>query len=76
MNVITSSEFRSNQRKYFDLAEKEPVVVTRAGKRPIALTPVDLKVSFLEEAERQIAEGKFKKFETAEEAISYFKSLE
>lgn len=42
MNVITATEFRSNQRKYFDLAEKEPVFVTRAGKTPIALTPVDL----------------------------------
>lgn len=42
MNIITATEFRSNQRKYFDLAEREPVFVTRAGKIPIALTPVDL----------------------------------
>lgn len=42
MNVITATEFRSNQRKYFDLAEKESVFVTRVGKTPIALTPVDL----------------------------------
>lgn len=41
MHVITATEFRNNQRKYLDLAEREPVYVTRAGKRPIALTPVD-----------------------------------
>lgn len=43
MNVITATEFRANQRKYFDLAEKEPVFITRSGKIPIALTPVNLK---------------------------------
>lgn len=43
MNVITATEFRNNQRKYFELAEKELVFVTRAGKTPIALTPVDLR---------------------------------
>lgn len=42
MNIITATEFRNNQRKYFDLAEKEPVFVTRAGKKPIELSPVDL----------------------------------
>lgn len=42
MNVITVKEFSDNQHKYFDLAEKEPVFVTRAGKISIALTPVDL----------------------------------
>lgn len=42
MNVITATEFRNNQRKYFDLAEIEPVFIIRAGKSPIALTPVSL----------------------------------
>lgn len=43
MKIITATEFRNNQRRYFDLAEKEPVFVTRAGKTPIALTPADLR---------------------------------
>lgn len=43
MNVITATEFRKNQRKYFELAESEPVFVTRVGKTPIALIPVDLR---------------------------------
>lgn len=57
MNIITATEFRSNQRKYFDLAEKEPVFVTRAGRMPIALTPVDLDYSINEEDLKSINNG-------------------
>lgn len=57
MNIITATEFRSNQRKYFDLAEKEPVFVTRAGRTPIALTPVDLDYSINEEDLKSINNG-------------------
>jgi hypothetical protein len=37
MLVITSREFRANQKKYFDLAEKETVFVTRRNGRPISI---------------------------------------
>lgn len=57
MNIITATEFRSNQRKYFDLAEKEPVFVTRTGRTPIALTPVDLDYSINEEDLKSINNG-------------------
>ena len=57
MNIITATEFRSNQRKYFDLAEREPVFVTRAGKKPIALTPVDLDSYPTQEETKAIEEG-------------------
>ena len=57
MNIITATEFRSNQRKYFDLAEREPVFVTRAGKTPIALTPVDLDSYPTQEETKAIEEG-------------------
>lgn len=66
MNVITATEFRNNQRKYLDLAEREPVYVTRAGKTPIALTPVSLDESFsteeieeIKQSLQQIREGKY-----------------
>lgn len=49
MNVITATEFRKHQRKYFELAESEPVFITRTGKPPIALTPVDLNCVLEEE---------------------------
>ncbi|KAA6349416.1 hypothetical protein EZS27_003129 [termite gut metagenome] len=32
MIVITLAELKTNQNKYFDLAEKEKVVVRRGGK--------------------------------------------
>lgn len=57
MNVITATEFRRNQRKYLDLAEREAVFVTRAGKTPIALTPVDLSEYPTEEEAKAIKEG-------------------
>lgn len=57
MNIITATEFRNNQRKYFDLAEKEPVFVTRVGKKPIALTPVDFENNFTTEDLKSIQRG-------------------
>ena len=42
MHIITSREFRANQKKYFELAEKEMVLVSRRNKAPIAIfTPSD-----------------------------------
>ena len=42
MHIITTREFRANQKKYFDLAEKEMVLVSRRNKAPIAIfTPSD-----------------------------------
>ena len=32
MIIVSTSEFRENQRKYFDLAEKEKVMVRRGNK--------------------------------------------
>ena len=37
MQVISSREFRANQKKYFELAEKELVLVSRKNKRPVVL---------------------------------------
>ena len=42
MHIITSREFRANQKKYFELAEKEMVLVSRRNKAPVAIfTPSD-----------------------------------
>lgn len=42
MKTISSSEFRNNQKKYFEIAEKERVVIYRGvGKRSFVLTPAD-----------------------------------
>lgn len=57
MNVITATEFRANQRKYFDLAEKEPVIVTRAGKNPISIRAIPLDQLPTKEELEAIKEG-------------------
>lgn len=37
MQVISTREFRANQKKYFDFAENEIVLVARKNRKPIAL---------------------------------------
>lgn len=41
MQVITAKEFSDNQQKYFDMAEQEPVFVTRENARPIVIDIAD-----------------------------------
>lgn len=41
MQIITSRELRANQKKYFDLAEKEIIFVYRKNARPIVLSVAD-----------------------------------
>lgn len=41
MQVVTVRDFRANQRKYFEMAEKEPVFVMRRGARPISISVVN-----------------------------------
>lgn len=38
MQIISTREFRANQKKYFELAETEPVFVTRKNARPALIT--------------------------------------
>ncbi|MDR0988196.1 MAG: prevent-host-death protein [Prevotellaceae bacterium] len=37
MQIISSGEFRANQKKYFEMAENETVLITRRNRRPITL---------------------------------------
>ncbi|MDR1408246.1 MAG: prevent-host-death protein [Tannerella sp.] len=37
MLIVTTREFRANQKKYFDLAEKETVFVFRKNGKPISI---------------------------------------
>ena len=41
MQIISTREFRSRQKYYFELAEKEPVFVTRPHARPMCISPAD-----------------------------------
>jgi predicted site-specific integrase-resolvase len=41
MYIISTREFRANQKKYFELAEKETVFVTRKNGKPISISVVN-----------------------------------
>ncbi len=38
MQIISTREFRANQKKYFELAETETVLVARKNARPILIS--------------------------------------
>ena len=41
MHIINTKEFRANQKKYFDLAIKEEVIIRRGRKQAFVLVPLD-----------------------------------
>jgi hypothetical protein len=42
MKIITTREFRENQKAYFDLAETERVIIHRGkNRKPVLLTPIN-----------------------------------
>lgn len=41
MQIVSTREFRANQKKYFELAESESVFVSRKNARPILITVAD-----------------------------------
>ena len=41
MQIVTTREFRANQKKYFELAERETVFVSRKNARPIVISVAD-----------------------------------
>jgi hypothetical protein len=40
MQVVTTREFRANQKKYFEMAEKETILVSRRNAAPIMVSAV------------------------------------
>lgn len=76
MLIISSREFRQNQRKYFDKADKgEQIIVQRGKDKAYALTPVsDDDVYFnaemvkkIKQSIEQAREGKVKKVTSSKE---------
>ena len=42
MRIISTREFRENQKSYFDMAEKERVIIHRGkNRKPVLLTPIE-----------------------------------
>ncbi|MCC8036733.1 MAG: type II toxin-antitoxin system Phd/YefM family antitoxin [Bacteroidales bacterium] len=84
MRSFTSREFRANQAQVFALADAgETVVIRRRGKQDYTLTPVDdddfqMTPKLMEDilqARRDLAEGRTRHFDTAEDAIRYYDSI-
>ncbi|MBU4273899.1 MAG: prevent-host-death protein [Planctomycetes bacterium] len=76
MLIISSREFRQNQRIYFERADKgEQIIVQRGKDKAYTLTPLnDDDVYFnaemvkrIKQSIRQVEEGKVKKITTPEE---------
>ena len=57
MQIVTTREFRAHQKKYFNLAEREKVYVTRRNARPIIIsvanedTPNEVTLAAMKEAQ-------------------------
>ncbi|WP_221393980.1 type II toxin-antitoxin system Phd/YefM family antitoxin [Dyadobacter sp. NIV53] len=70
MLVISSREFRSNQKKYFDLLDDKVQIVVQWGKdKSYLLTPLSEAdalsvnpelINLIKAAEKKISEGKYK----------------
>jgi len=76
MLIISSREFRQNQRKYFEKADKgEQIIVQRGKDKAYALTPVsDDDVYFnaemvekIKQSIKQVEQGKVKKITSPQE---------
>lgn len=48
MTTITTTEFRHAIGKHLQLAENEPVIITRSGKRAVLMVSYDLYVEMYE----------------------------
>jgi hypothetical protein len=75
MLVISSREFRQNQRVYFERADKgEQIIVQRGKDKAYALTPVNEDdvyfnaemVERIKESIKQVKDGKVKQVSTSE----------
>jgi PHD/YefM family antitoxin component YafN of YafNO toxin-antitoxin module len=76
MLIISSREFRQNQRKYFDKADEgEQIIVQRGKDKAYALTPVredDVyfnaeMVEKIKQSIKQVEQGKVKKIKSSQE---------
>ena len=83
MMIISPSEFRANQRKYFDLACTERIIIRRGNNQSFALVPThdeDFSLSprlatKLESARAEIKAGKCTVHQSHDEIDKFFASL-
>jgi hypothetical protein len=86
MRIVTTNEFRKNQKAYFDLAENEKVIIHRGkNRKPFLLTPMEESeesdilfynadfVAKINKAEEEISKGNCTRFKTAKELCNTMK---
>ena len=83
MHISNTKEFRANQKKYFDLATKEEVIIRRGQKQSFALVPLrdneftitpELQAR-IDKAKEQHEKGNFVRCSTKEELHAHLNSL-
>lgn len=79
---ITTSEFRKNQKKFFDLAAKGTSVIIYRGKELFKISTVDTQRMFddetmkqIEESRKQAARGEVTVCKTYEESVKHLNSI-
>jgi hypothetical protein len=91
MVVVTTTEFNTKQKKYFDLAKREKVAIKRGKNRYFLTFDKDLEdgedsfndgwavtpemIAEYDRIRQDMLSGNCIRFETAEDAISYFQLL-
>ncbi len=83
MMIISPSEFRANQRKYFDLACTERIIIRRGNNQSFALVPTHdedfslspLLAAKLDSVRVEIKAGKCTLHQSHDEIDEFFASL-
>lgn len=82
MIIVSTREFRANQKKYFEMAEKQLIVINRRNSPPMMLSPFK-EDQFLSKEEwdnvnkgmDDIAKGRSTRIKSKEELDTFLNSL-
>lgn len=83
MQIISTREFRANQKKYFDLAESETILVARKNARPIVIRVADdddflskVELQSIQKGVEDIRNGRTYKMQQGESLTDFLKRNE
>jgi hypothetical protein len=83
MQVITTREFRANQKKYFNLAEKEAIFIARRNGKPIKISvakeediPTPAELESIQKGLDDVRNGRVYKMEQGETLDEFLNRVE
>jgi hypothetical protein len=83
MQIITSREFRANQKKYFEIAESETVLVMRRNAKPVVINvatdedlPTSSELAVIQRGLEDIRSGRTYKKKQNESFDDFFKRMD